>query len=101
MSSEVFQVIAQVKKPSKQLPLGQVALGFYVLDDGGVVTMTDRQGKPAEDMNGKKYSHPLEPNEDAAAIARKMTRELRLALQGNAPINDFDRPIKYPKMGKF
>jgi hypothetical protein len=96
--SEVHQVVIQICAPRKQYPLGQIAYGYYTLADG-VVTMTDRRGKPAEDTTGKKYTHKLAPDEDAGAVARRMTRELRLALRDNsAPVHGFDRPIAYPKI---
>ena len=45
----------------------------------GVLTMTDKDGQPAEDATGKRYTHRLAANEDERAVACKMTKELREA----------------------
>jgi hypothetical protein len=69
-----------------------------------VVILTDPKGAPAEDGIGKRYSHKLLPNEDARAVARKLTKQLRQALRGGgvtAPVNGFDRPINYGKTPKY
>lgn len=95
--SEVHKVTVQIKPPNDRFP-GSVAFGFYKVVDG-VVIMTDPDGNPAGDETGKKFSHKLGPNEDARAVACKLTRELRLALRGtDVPVNGFERgPIAYPK----
>jgi hypothetical protein len=82
--------------------MGRLAYGFYVVTDG-VVTMTDKEGKPAEDATGKRYVDKLLPNEDERTAASRMTKELRKALQGTAPVNGFEpgRKINYPKRGKI
>jgi hypothetical protein len=95
--SEVQQVIVQIKKPRGDFP-GQVVYGYYTLDNG-FVRLTDRNGKPAGDETGRRYSRKLYPGEDVRAVACKMTKELRLALRGNSePINGFEGKIQYPKM---
>jgi hypothetical protein len=97
--SEVRYVTVTIQKPGKKFPLGQVCDGCYTLVDG-VVTMTDRDGRPAEDTNGKKYTHTLKPGEDARVVAGRMTKELRLALRGkNAPVAGFEGKIPYRKSG--
>ena len=97
--SEVLFITVTVKPVSRAFPLGQVCDGCYTLQEA-VVTMTDRNGKPAEDGTGKKYTHKLKPGEDAKQIASKLTKELRLALRGkNAPVSGFNSPIRYPKSG--
>ena len=57
--SEVHQIIVQIKPPKKNFA-GQVAYGWFTEVDG-VVTMTDRDGKPAGDEIGKKFRHKLAP----------------------------------------
>ena len=95
--SEVRQVIVTIKPPKGNF-LGQVAYGWYTLQDG-VVTLTDRQGNPAGEETGRKFTHKLAPGEDARAVACKLTKELRLALRGNsAPDAGFEGPINYPKL---
>jgi hypothetical protein len=93
----VYAVTVTVAMPSRREPLGRLAYGFYT-DVGGVVTLTDKEGKPAGDETGRKYSRKLAPNEDARAVAARMTKELRKALKGSAPIHGFEKSkINYPK----
>jgi hypothetical protein len=94
----VYAVTIIVAKPSRKEPLGRLAYGFYTEADG-LVTLTDKEGKPAGDETGKKYSRKLAPNEDGRAVACIMTKQLRLALKGNnAPNNGFEKSkINYPK----
>jgi hypothetical protein len=92
--SEVRQVTVEIKRPKGSFP-GQVCIGYYTVIDG-VVTMTDRHGKPAGEETGRRYVHKLQPNESANAVACRMTRELRNALRGTSqPVNGFSGPIRY------
>ena len=60
--------------------------------EDGVVSLTDREGKPALDDSGYRYSKKLAEGENAKTIAGRLTRELRLALRGrDAPVQGFDR----------
>jgi hypothetical protein len=94
---EVNAITVIVSMPSRKEPLGRLTYGFYTLVDG-VVTLTDKEGKSAGDETGKKYSRKLAPNEDAKAVASKMTKDLRKALRGNSePVNGFSGKINYPK----
>ena len=68
--SNVQQVIVQIKKPKGDFP-GQVVYGYFTLDNTFFLTMTDKHGKPAGDETGQRYSHKLQPGEDARAIACK------------------------------
>lgn len=98
---EVKHVNVTIKPPNRTFP-GQICIGYFTLEDG-VVTMTDAKGVPAVDVNEKKYTHKLEPGQDARAIACKMTKELRNALRGannKPPVAGFDAPIVYPKSWK-
>jgi len=95
--SEVRQVIVTIKPPKGNYP-GQVTYGWYTLQDG-VVTLTDRDGNPAGEETGRKFTHKLAPGENARAVACKLTKELRLLLRGNsAPVAGFEGPIIYPKL---
>ena len=97
--SDVRFITATIERPGRKFPLGQVCDGCYTLIDG-VVTMTDRNGKPAEDGTGKKYIHKLAPGEDARVVASRLTKQLRLALRGkNAPVAGFSGKIPYKKLG--
>ena len=93
----IYTVTAIVSMPSKREPLGRLTHGFYTVVDG-VLTMTDRDGQPAEDATGKRYTHRLAPNEDEHAVASKMTKELRKALRSKSePVAGFSGKINYPK----
>jgi hypothetical protein len=95
--SEVQKVTVQIAAPGRRYPAGAVAFGYYTLANG-VVTLTDPNGKPAGLETGKKFSRKLEGNEDARAVACKMTKELRLALRDKRPVNGFDGPLHYPPL---
>jgi hypothetical protein len=67
-----------------------------------VVTLTDRDGKPALDDQGYRYTKKLADGEIASVIAGRLTRELRSALRGkNAPVQGFDSKIEYFNRGKI
>jgi hypothetical protein len=56
-------VTIQIKPPKGEFP-GQTAEGaFIVVDD--VVTLTDREGAPARDAEGRTYSQKLQPGQTA------------------------------------
>ena len=95
--SEVREVIVTIKPPKGTFP-GQVTYGWYTVQDG-VVALTDREGNPAGEETGRKFTHKLAPDEDARAVACKLTKELRLLLRGNsAPPAGFEGQIDYPKL---
>jgi hypothetical protein len=97
----VHAVTAIVSMPSKREPLGRLTYGFYTLVDR-VLTMTDKDGRPAEDATGKRYVHRLAPKEDERAVAIKMTKELREALRSKSePVAGFSGKINYPKRAVF
>jgi hypothetical protein len=91
-------IFVQIKRPEAGSPQGIVAEGAYILEDG-VVTLTDRNGEPAVDGDGRKYTHKLVGDEKARVIAGRLTKELRNSLRGSAfPTQDFGRAISYPKL---
>jgi hypothetical protein len=97
MSKKVQFVTIQIRPPKGEFP-GQVAEGAYIVKDG-LVILTDRDGNPARDGDGKFYKRKLADGENPKVIAGRLTRELRTALRGkNAPVNGFDGPIRYPKI---
>jgi hypothetical protein len=99
--TEVKQVIVTIKQPKPGFP-GQVAYGHYtVVDD--LLTMTDQQGGPAESIEGKRYTRKLAPGEDPRPVARRLTKEIRLALRGDtsAPKAGFGEKLVYPRLGKI
>jgi hypothetical protein len=99
--AEVRQVIAHIHPPSPRIPTGQVAYGFYTVSDG-LLTMTDAKGNPATDDEGKMYTRRLAEGDDAETIAARLTKELRLALQGKSrPVAGFGAPLNYPSNKKL
>jgi hypothetical protein len=64
----------------------------------GVVHLTDRQGNPVRDHNGKLYSRKLEAGDTAKAVAGRLTKDFRYMLRGkDIRVNGFDRPSRHPK----
>jgi len=94
----VHAITVIVSMPSKKEPLGRLTYGFYIVVDG-VLTLTDKNGKPAEDANGKRYTHKLQPNESERAVASRMTKDLRKELRKSEPLQGFSGKINYPKRG--
>jgi len=98
---EVHQVIVHIHLPSKRLPTGQIAYGYFTVVDG-LLTMTDPKGEPAIDENGKTYTHKLAPGDDANEIAGGLTKQLRSALRGkSAGPSNFGGPINYGRDGSI
>jgi hypothetical protein len=85
----------QIKPPKGEFP-GQTAEGMFIVEDG-VVILTDREGNPARDGDGKYYKQKLADGQNPKVIAGRLTRELRTALRGKNAVNGFDGPITYPK----
>jgi len=72
--------------------------GHYIIKDD-VLTMTDKDGKPVVDLQGKTYSQRLD-GENPRIIAACMTKKIRLELRGKSgKVAGFNRPLVYPKIG--
>jgi hypothetical protein len=96
---EVFTVFAEVRRPRGPSDPGAAVEGCYVVVDD-VVTLTDRQGSPVRDGNGKAYTKKIENGDSAKTVAARLTKDFRLALRGrDGRVNGFDKPIVYPKFG--
>jgi len=65
----------------------------------GVVTLTDRSGKPVRVQIGKTYSYKLAETDDPRVIAGRLTKEFRRTLIGSK--GGFSGPINYPNLGKI
>jgi hypothetical protein len=97
---KVESVVVQLKRPRGAFP-GKVCEGCYIVEDG-VVMLTDRDGKPALDDHGYRYSKKLAEGDVAEVIAGRLTRELHSALRGrDAPVQGFDSKIEYFNRGKI
>jgi hypothetical protein len=90
---EVYRVIVQIRPRAGDDP-GQVTNGYYTLD-GQVLTMTDGDGRPVRRRNGEQYIHRLQEGEGAAAVARRLTREVRLMARGETGVAGFHRKLRY------
>jgi hypothetical protein len=73
---------------------GLVAIGRYKVEDG-ILTMLDDEDRPLRDRKGI-VQRTLQPDEDAATIARKLTRDQHLRMSDK---NDFSRPLDYGDTG--
>lgn len=94
--SEVFEVSAIVSNPIREDDAGRATIGYYVLD-GDQLTMTDSQGAAVRSRFGEKYTHTLEPGQDASQIARRFTLKIHRMAVGSG--SDFNRPLVYPRYG--
>lgn len=98
MKPEVKRVFAQLNRPTERNPLGAVVEGAYVFADG-VVTLTDRNGKPVKDEDGKNYKMPVGDN-PPDIIAMHLTRKFRNARRAKkGAVAGFSGPLNYPKLG--
>jgi hypothetical protein len=93
---EVFTVFAQVRAPRGSDP-GAAVEGAYVITDG-VVHLTDRDGNPVRDDNGKLYAKKIANGDTAKVIASRLTKDFRNALRGkDNRVSGFGAPLQYPK----
>ncbi len=94
--TKVETVFIQIEAPGSKYQYGKVAEGAYIVEDG-VVILTDRNGKPARDSDGKRYEHKLQDGENPKRIAGRLTRKLRDALRDRSGgMEGFSGEINYP-----
>jgi hypothetical protein len=79
-----------VRRPTDNDP-GQIAEGWYVLSADLVVTLTDQDGKPLEDVESATVTDP----KYAAAAAARLLRDHR------AGKSDFNRRLRYRRLGIY
>jgi hypothetical protein len=72
---------------------GQVEIGHYTNDDGGVVLVSS-SGVPVRDKKGKEYSKKLAAGDDAHQIAGRLLKQYYTSKR---PANRFNRPLSYPR----
>ena len=53
--------------------------------------MTDSEGRPVRDQQGDFYKQALAPGEDAARVAQRLTKRIRVGRHGKA--STFNRRI--------
>jgi hypothetical protein len=96
---EVKIVVVQISRPSPTNPNGVSGEGRYIVADGHV-TLTDRDGKPVRDKDGKICSQKLNEGDNPRVIAGRMTKNFRAVLRGDkkpGSVSGFSQPIYYPK----
>jgi hypothetical protein len=99
---EVFSVITQIKPPRRGFS-GQVCYGCFTFIDG-VVTLTDHDGNPVRDGDGRLYTRKLDTadHNDALNAAGALTKEFRLALKGKTKESErFSQPLEYRRDGSI
>src|SRR5215470_14845409 len=90
---KVEHVFAQVRAP-KNGDQGVTVEGCFIVD-GNRVTMTDREGKPIVDDDGKRWSREIPANCTARQIAARMAKELRIKFRGSERASGFWVPVSY------
>jgi len=100
--TKIYAVQVQTHEPGGPglMRFGAVAEGRYIIEDDTVI-MTDANGIPAVDPDGRRYTHKLQPGEFHKTIAARLTKQLRGAMRElGGRVNGFDgRPIDYPPLG--
>jgi hypothetical protein len=92
----VRNVHVQLARPSKASPDGRVTEGFYIID-GETLVMTKPNGGPVDET---RFRHRLGPNDDPEAIARVLTKRIRLEKLGMTEDQaSFRRPLEYSRGG--
>ncbi len=86
---DIHKVTIELARPRGQFP-GRVETGYYIVHDG-TVTLVEENGVPVDKY---KLSRKLAPGGDARAIACALTRQRYGKSNG-----DFNRPLRYPKIG--
>jgi hypothetical protein len=84
-----------LRAPSRALPGGAVSQAYFV-EEGGKVTLTDRDGRPVHDPEGRDCSRTLAESDNPDQVAALLLRNLRTKVRGDR-VAGFDRPIVYPK----
>jgi len=95
---EVHSVQVQIERPKGRFE-GRVVEGRYIVEDG-VLSLTNHDGIPVRDAEGKAYTHKLEPGDNAKQIAGLLTKKFRRVRRGGsseAP-RAFSGPLTYPKL---
>ena len=88
-------ITIQISAPSRALPGGAVSTAFYVVENNRVA-LTDRDGRPVHDPEGRECSRALAENDDPHQVAAMLLRGLRTKVRGDR-VAGFDRPLVYQK----
>lgn len=91
----VERVIIQIRRPSGDDP-GQVSEGYYIVNEGMLI-MTHSDGEPVDDTM---FRRKLRPDDNPAALAGVLTREVRRHMLGiTKDEENFNRPLGYSNSG--
>jgi hypothetical protein len=90
MSNGVNRITIQLRRPSGKDP-GKIAEGWYCVNADNVVVLCDEAGRPAGTEK-----HELGPDGDARLVASMLLRKREKASRSSG---DFNRPLRYPKIG--
>jgi hypothetical protein len=94
--SDVQSVTVYLSHPMGPNDLGQVTFGYFKVE-GGVLTMTDAEGRPMRRINGEIWSRELGPDDNPRSVAGALTKDIRRELHGDS---DFNRRLTYPDIRK-
>jgi hypothetical protein len=89
----------QISPPGPGLPGGAISSAFYIVE-GGKLTLTDNGSRPLYDFEGKSCTRMLAAGDDPHQQAALLLRGFRSKVRGDR-VSGFDRPLRYPKMGKI
>jgi len=92
----VHQVIVQVAPATDGGNPGEVAYGYYVIEDGDTLVMTDSEGAPIK-HHAIEGRVKLLPSQNAETLARILTRRIHRA--GEGPHAGFYRRLQYSNKG--
>jgi hypothetical protein len=93
-----IHIAIQIAAPSRALPAGATAEGYYVVEDNRVI-LTGRDGFPAHDPEGREYTRELGKDDNPRQVAALLLRSFRTKVRGDR-VNGFDRPLIYSKAQK-
>jgi hypothetical protein len=93
---EVKTIAVQISPPTTSSPQGIIVEGAYIVTDGKV-TLTDRDGRPVRDPDGRYHSQKLADGDNPRVIAARLTKKFRSVLRGDRKsASGFSSPLNYP-----
>jgi hypothetical protein len=96
---EVHFVSPEIRRPRGSDP-GAVTVGAYVIE-GDTVNLTDRNGRPVNDGNGKGYSRKIANGDTPKQVAAITTKQMWRSVRGKDRVSGFAGPLKYPPAPKY
>jgi hypothetical protein len=96
-SEGIKSVVVTTAKPSGPGDLGQVAEGYYFVENG-TLTMCNEEGVPLRDENTGRIAMKLLHGEDEKGLAKRLTLQQHRAANRDE-MAGFHRPIRYRNLG--